>query len=57
LQNNHHHYEGLLRLSHDKSEYDFGFLTVKMMKSFGLVKATATGAQLPKDVPLGTLDF
>jgi len=57
LQNNHHHYEGLLRLSHDKSEYDFGFLTVKFMKFFGLVKATATGAQLPKDVPLGALDF
>jgi fatty-acid desaturase len=29
LQNNHHHYPGLLRLSHDKSEYDFGFITVK----------------------------
>jgi len=57
LQNNHHHYEGLLRLSHDKSEYDFGFLTVKFMKYLGLVKATTTGAQLPKDVPLGALDF
>jgi len=34
LQNNHHHYPGLLRLSHDKSEYDFGFVTVKVMKSF-----------------------
>ena len=29
LQNNHHHYPGLLRLSHHESEYDFGFLTVK----------------------------
>jgi fatty-acid desaturase len=57
LQNNHHHYPGLLRLSHDKSEYDFGFLTVKAMKSLGLVKASATGAQLPKDVPLTALDF
>jgi len=28
--NNHHHYPGLLRLSHDKSEYDFGFVTVKL---------------------------
>jgi fatty-acid desaturase len=57
LQNNHHHYEGLLRLSHDNSEYDFGFLTVKFMKYLGLVKATTTGAQLPKDVALGALDF
>src|SRR6266566_2265654 len=57
LQNNHHHYPGLLRLSHDKSEYDFGFITVKLMKYFGLVKATRTGTELPKDVPLGALDF
>src|SRR5882762_3733080 len=57
LQNNHHHYEGLLRLSHDKSEYDFGFLTVKLMKYFRLVKATTKGEELPKDIPLGALDF
>jgi hypothetical protein len=42
LQNNHHHSPGLLRLSHDSSEYDFGLLTVKVMKSLGLVKATST---------------
>jgi stearoyl-CoA desaturase (delta-9 desaturase) len=57
LQNNHHHYPGLLRLSHDQSEYDFGFITVKVMKNLGLVKATTRGAELPKDVPLGALDF
>jgi stearoyl-CoA desaturase (delta-9 desaturase) len=57
LQNNHHHYPGLLRLSHDESEYDFGFVTVKLMKYFGLVKATTRGAELPKDVPLGALHF
>jgi fatty-acid desaturase len=57
LQNNHHHYPGLLRLSHEKSEYDFGFLTVKVMKSLGLVKASSTGALVPKDVPLEALDF
>jgi fatty-acid desaturase len=57
LQNNHHHYPRLLRLSHDESEYDFGFVTVKAMKYFGLVKATKKGAELPADVPLGTLDF
>jgi fatty-acid desaturase len=57
LQNNHHHYPGLLRLSHDESEYDFGFVTVKVMKSLGLVKASRTGADLPEDVPLGALEF
>jgi len=57
LQNNHHHYEGLLRLSHQDSEYDFGFLTVKVMKAFGLVKATSTGQTIPKDVPLERLGF
>ena len=57
LQNNHHHYQTLLRLSHDESEYDFGFLTVKVMKYLGLVKATARGAIVPKDVPLAELNF
>lgn len=57
LQNNHHHYPGLLRLSHHQSEYDFGFLTVKVMKSLGLVKATTRGEQIPADVPLQALGF
>jgi fatty-acid desaturase len=57
LQNNHHHYPRLLRLSHDDSEYDFGFATVKLMKSLGLVEATKLGAYRPKDLPLGALDF
>ena len=57
LQNNHHHYPGLLRLSHDKSEYDFGFVTVKVMKYLGLVKATKEVRRLPNDVPLGALGF
>ena len=57
LQNNHHHYPGILRLSHDKSEYDFGFITVKVMKSLGLVKATARGETIPDDVPLVALGF
>jgi fatty-acid desaturase len=57
LQNNHHHYPGLLRLSHNESEYDFGFITVKVMKSLGLVKATARGEQIPEDVPLTALGF
>jgi len=57
LQNNHHHYPSLLRLSHDDSEYDFGFATVKLMKSMGLVKATPKGEDIPKDIPLAALGF
>jgi fatty-acid desaturase len=57
FQNNHHHYPGILRLSHDESEYDFGFITVKVMKYLGLVEATRSGKELPKDVPLVALDF
>ena len=57
LQNNHHHYPTLLRLSHDESEYDFGFLTVKVLKSLGVVKATHRGEIIPKDVPLNALGF
>jgi stearoyl-CoA desaturase (delta-9 desaturase) len=57
LQNNHHHYPGFLRLSHDQSEYDFGFVTVKAMKYFGLVKATAKGADIPNGVSLGALNL
>jgi fatty-acid desaturase len=57
LQNNHHHTPGFLRLSHDESEYDFGFTTVKIMKALGLVQATRKGAEVPKDVPLKALSF
>ena len=57
LQNNHHHHPSLLRLSHHESEYDFGLLTIKLMKYFDLVKATGKGALIPKDVPLGALEF
>jgi fatty-acid desaturase len=57
LQNNHHHYPRLLRLSHHDSEYDFGLLTVRAMKALGLVQATTRGAHVPKDVPLSALGF
>ena len=43
LQNNHHHCPALLRLSHDESEYDLGFSTVKVMKALGLVTAPHQG--------------
>jgi sn-1 stearoyl-lipid 9-desaturase len=57
LQNNHHHSPSFLRLSHDDSEYDLGFMAVKVMKALGLVRATTQGAELPEDVPLGSLNF
>ena len=57
LQNNHHHSPGLLRLSHDDSEYDFGFTAVKAMKALGLVRATRTGTEIPQEVPLAALGF
>jgi fatty-acid desaturase len=52
LQNNHHHHSSFVRLSHDPGEYDFGFLTVRVMKALGLVRPTASGLQKPADVPL-----
>jgi sn-1 stearoyl-lipid 9-desaturase len=57
LQNNHHHSPAFLRLSHTDAEYDLGFITVKVMKKLGLVKASNFGAVLPKDIPLARLDF
>jgi fatty-acid desaturase len=57
LQNNHHHSPGLLRLSHDDSEYDFGFTAVKAMKALGLVRATRTGTEIPREVQLTSLGF
>ena len=57
LQNNHHHSPGLLRLSHDDGEYDFGFMTVKAMRALGLVQASRTGVEIPKEVPLASLNF
>jgi len=57
LQNNHHHYPRFLRTSHDPSEFDFGFMTVRVMKSLGLVKASSTGANMPADLPLREIGF
>jgi fatty-acid desaturase len=57
LQNNHHHVPGFLRLSHDESEHDFGFEVVKVMKALGVVQASARGAEIPKEVPLTSLNF
>jgi stearoyl-CoA desaturase (delta-9 desaturase) len=52
LQNNHHHAPRFLRTSHAPEEYDFGFLTVRAMKTLGLVKPTDGGARRPDGIPL-----
>lgn len=57
LQNNHHHFPHFLRTSHAEDEYDFGLLTVRVMKRLGLVKASSTGAQLPDGVALTETGF
>ena len=57
LQNNHHHAQGFLRTSHDESEYDFGFLVMRGLKSLGLVEASLSGLKMPKDVPLREVGF
>jgi sn-1 stearoyl-lipid 9-desaturase len=51
-QNNHHHYAHLLRLTHDSSEFDFGYMTVRIMSVLGLVKPSKTGTNKPSDVAL-----
>jgi len=57
LQNNHHHYPAFLRTSHDPTEFDFGFMTVRFMKSLGLVKASSTGDDMPPDLALREIGF
>jgi len=52
LQNNHHHFPHFMRTSHDSQQYDLGLLTVRVMNRMGLVKASSTGAQMPKGIPL-----
>lgn len=52
LQNNHHHFPRFLRTSHDATEYDFGFLTVRAMKAMRLVQASSSGAQKPEGITL-----
>jgi stearoyl-CoA desaturase (delta-9 desaturase) len=51
-QNNHHHYAHLLRLTHDRAEFDFGYMTVRVMSVLGLVKPSKTGTNKPGDVAL-----
>ena len=51
LQNNHHHYPHLLRLSHSATEFDFGWRTVKAMAAMRLVRPSKTGIVRPADLP------
>jgi fatty-acid desaturase len=57
LQNNHHHYPHLLRLSHSTEEFDFGYRTVKAMAALGLVKPSRTGTVRPDDLPQLSLNL
>jgi len=57
LQNNHHHYPTLARLGHAEGEYDFGFLTIRLMSALGLVRSTPLGARVPPDVAMPAPGF
>lgn len=57
LQNNHHHFPHFLRTSHGDNEYDFGLMTVRVLKRMRLVKASPSGAQLPDGVQLSEIGF
>jgi len=51
----HHHYPGLLRLSHDQSEYDLDFAVQSLNISLG--EGNHQVRTCPDDVPLGALIF
>lgn len=51
-QNNHHRYPHLLRTTHHDTEFDFGYITVRMMRALGLVTASRTGTHRPNDLAL-----
>ncbi len=54
-QNNHHHHPRFLRLTHDPAEYDFGFLTVKVMSALGLVRPSESGRIEPEGLALAEI--
>lgn len=57
LQNNHHHHPQFARMSHDEAQYDFGLLSLRWLKACGLVRARASGAEVPPGVPLPNAGF
>jgi stearoyl-CoA desaturase (delta-9 desaturase) len=56
-QNNHHHYPHMLRTTHAPGEFDFGYMTVRVMSAMGLVKASNTGKVKPDDLALAELSL
>jgi len=54
-QNNHHHYPHLLRTTHDPAEFDFGYMTVRIMSALGLVQPSKTGTDKPSDLALAEI--
>jgi stearoyl-CoA desaturase (delta-9 desaturase) len=51
-QNNHHHYPHLLRTTHAAGEFDFGYMSVRVMHALGLVVPSKTGTVKPNDLAL-----
>jgi stearoyl-CoA desaturase (delta-9 desaturase) len=56
-QNNHHHYPHLLRTTHGPGEFDFGYMTVRVMSALGLVRPSRTGADKPSDIALAEISL
>lgn len=54
-QNNHHHYPHMLRTTHAPGEFDFGYMTVRVMGALGLVKPSKSGTVRPSDLELAEL--
>jgi fatty-acid desaturase len=54
-QNNHHHYPHLLRTTHGPDEFDFGYMTVRVLAALRLVKPSETGTDKPPDLALSEL--
>ena len=52
LQNNHHHAPRFVRLSHHRDEYDFGFLTVRLLRRLGLARPSPAGLEIPEGAKL-----
>jgi hypothetical protein len=42
----------LLRTTHRPGEFDFGYMTVRVMSALGVVKPSSTGTDKPDDVAL-----
>jgi fatty-acid desaturase len=54
-QNNHHHYPHLLRTTHGPGEFDFGYMTVRVMGALELVEPSKSGKIRPSDLEIAEL--